>query len=443
MRNQTLNHNYLDPQRGTDHPPSTDTDARTSEEGRRNPRADTSRDDTLDLDIDLNSEPSEADDVNTGSTWDEADITDPYGAEDAGTDADEDADAFDDFDEEFEHYDHDLERGDRQAHRTAMHRPRLVPHDDPNEDVRRVAADDDTLATGFDGLTYKPIKHERQWLSDALGGFFIQGDITDVLRLIKGGKEASVYQVTVPEATGAPYAAAKVYRPRTFRNLRNDARYRHGRTILDEQGKQLHDERAWHAIITGTEMGKDLKHASWMSYEYVTMERLHAAGADVPRPIARGPNVILMEYVGSADRPATTLNHVALAPEEVEPLFDRVLENVALMLSYGVVHGDLSAYNILYHEGEITLIDFPQVVQPEDNPEARAIFDRDVERVCQYFASQGVERDATALAEDLWMRYVDAELDLERRPEFMAAKLIADLAAQEERIARREGYDDD
>lgn len=356
-------------------------------------------------------------------------------------DLEDDDPEIDDFDRDFDEYDHDLVKGNRHAHRRAMQRPRAEPKRDPTAMVRRLAADDDTLATGFDTLTYTPTRHEKKWLSDALGGFFVQGDITDVLRMIKGGKEASVYQVAVPPDSGMPFAAAKIYRPRAHRSLRNDARYRHGRTVLDEAGKQLHDARAWHAIITGTDMGKDLQHASWMSYEFVTLARLHKAGADVPRPIARGPNVILMEYIGDERMAATTLNHVHLEPDEAARLLERVLDNVALMLSLGIVHGDLSAYNVLYWQGKITLIDFPQVVNPVDNPDAPAIFERDVTRICQYFATQGAVKDPVATAEALWSTYVPEGLDIEQRPEFQAAKLDAEMAALEAR-AREEDDDE-
>jgi serine/threonine-protein kinase RIO1 len=112
------------------------------------------------------------------------------------------------------------------------------------------------------------------------------------------------------------------------------------------------------------------------------------------------------------------------------------------MLSLGIVHGDLSAYNVLYWQGKITLIDFPQVVNPVDNPDAPAIFERDVTRICQYFAAQGAVRDPVATAEALWSDYVPEGLDIEQLPEFQAAKLDAEMAAIEAR-AREEDDDDD
>jgi RIO kinase 1 len=113
-------------------------------------------------------------------------------------------------------------------------------------------------------------------------------------------------------------------------------------------------------------------------------------------------NAILMDYIGDLDTAAPTLNSVTLEREEVSTLFERVVQDVDLLLSNRRIHGDLSAYNILYWDGDVTLIDFPQVVQPESNPAAWPIFLRDITRVCQYFASQGLRRDARRLAADLW-----------------------------------------
>jgi RIO kinase 1 len=151
-----------------------------------------------------------------------------------------------------------------------------------------------------------------------------------------------------------------------------------------------------------TAYGEELRHQSWIAYEFQTLEMLHTPGADVPKPYAMEKNAILMDYIGDLETAAPTLNSVALEPDEVKPLFDRVVRDVDLLLAYQRIHGDLSAYNILYWEGDITLIDFPQVVHPESNPAAWTIFLRDVTRVCQYFASQGLRVSPRKLAADLW-----------------------------------------
>ncbi len=103
-----------------------------------------------------------------------------------------------------------------------------------------------------------------------------------------------------------------------------------------------------------------------------------------------------------AGNAAPTLNTVTLERDEARELFDRVIRNLDLLLTLERIHGDLSAYNILYWDGDITLIDFPQVTFTEANPSSWVIFLRDVTRVCQYFRSQGVKCDARKLAADLW-----------------------------------------
>jgi hypothetical protein len=94
---------------------------------------------------------------------------------------------------------------------------------------------------------------------------------------------------------------------------------------------------------------------------------------------------------------APPLNSVTLDPDEAKDLYERVVRNIDIMLTHNRIHGDLSAYNILYWEGDIKLIDFPQVVLPESNPSSWNIFQRDVIRICQYFSSQGVDCDARKL----------------------------------------------
>jgi RIO kinase 1 len=253
--------------------------------------------------------------------------------------------------------------------------------------------------------TFSSSKHERAWILEYLGHFYDDNLLLDVLRKVKAGKEATVYCCSAHPSTGLELVAAKVYRPRMFRQLRNDVRYRQGRAILDDRGKVVRDERLLVAVAKKSSTGLALAHTSWLEYEYDTLRQLHEAGGDVPRPLARDNSTILMEYIGEADAAAPLLQEIRLEPDEVEPLFERLMGNIRLMLSLGRIHGDLSAYNVLYWEGDIKLIDFPQVVAPSDNEEAYAIFERDVIRICQYFARQGLRRDARKLAGEMWARH--------------------------------------
>ena len=252
-------------------------------------------------------------------------------------------------------------------------------------------------------FTYKAARFEEAWLLDSLNDLAEHGWITDVLRKAKGGKEASVYLCKPgPAAPESTFVAAKVYRPRTLRSLKNDQQYRDGRTDLDSEGNKITKSAEVHAIGKRSAFGEELRHQSWIAHEYKAMETLFAAGADIPRPYARTGNVIVMEFVGDSLGSAPTLNEVRLEPKEARPLFERAMRNVEILLAHGLVHGDLSAYNILYWEGAIKLIDFPQIVSPKDNRNSFRIFARDVARLCEYFARQGADSDPARLARDLW-----------------------------------------
>lgn len=273
------------------------------------------------------------------------------------------------------------------------------------EDVARVA-EATGLEAGFNP-TYVPARFEAGWLLDSLRFFYEQHLITDVLASVKGGKEASVYRCAADPSTGAELLAAKVYRPRMFRNLRNDKMYREGRQILTADGRAVKetDHRLMRAIGKKTAVGQAVSHTSWLMYEHTTLERLHAAGAAVPKPYGVNENALLMAYVGDEHMAAPALSGVRLGRDEAEPLFQEVLRNIGLMLEQGWIHGDLSAYNILYWEGRVTLIDFPQVASSRGNRHARDILGRDVQRVCDYFSQQGVRCSPHAIARDLWDRY--------------------------------------
>lgn len=246
---------------------------------------------------------------------------------------------------------------------------------------------------------------ERVWLEENLGAFRDSRLITSVLRKVKGGKEANVYCCAAHPATGLPLVAAKVYRPREFRSLRNDTQYRQGRALLGADGKAASiKRREARALELHSRFGRELEHTSWLAYEFYTLEKLYDAGVHVPLPLKQSEHVILMDYVGDETVPAPPLSHVRLAADEATALFQQLLSDVETMLAHGVIHGDFSAYNVLYWEGQVKIIDFPQVVDPAGNPDARFIFGRDVERLCQYFARYGLAAQPRQLAADMWER---------------------------------------
>lgn len=249
-------------------------------------------------------------------------------------------------------------------------------------------------------------KHERQWIMEYLGLFYEDQLIMDVLRQVKGGKEATVYCCAASPTLGVELAAAKVYRPRMFRQLRNDAIYRKGREVIGEEGKEVRGRREQLAMEKKTGFGQTLRHTTWLSNEFSTLERLYAVGADVPKPFASTDNAILFEYIGDEIMPAPALSNVRLEPHAARVLFDRLMDNVELMLANDRVHGDLSAYNVLYWDGKGTLIDFPQAVDPYVNPQAYNLLYRDVERLCQYFDRYGIQASAGQISRELWNRHV-------------------------------------
>jgi RIO kinase 1 len=252
-------------------------------------------------------------------------------------------------------------------------------------------------------FTYKAARFEAAWLLDSLVEFAEQEWITDVLRKVKGGKEASVYLCKAgAEIPSAEWVAAKVYRPQMLRNLRNDAMYRADRADLDANGHQLNDKRQLRAMRKKTEYGRELLHQSWIAYEFTTLQMLQQAGADVPVPYTMANNAIVMEFIGDENTSAPTLSEVSMELSEARPLFERVMRNMDILLSHDRIHGDLSAYNILYWKGDITLIDFPQVVSPRANRNAYKIFSRDVKRVCDYFIKLGLKVDPLKLTDELW-----------------------------------------
>jgi RIO kinase 1 len=283
------------------------------------------------------------------------------------------------------------------------HQPRnlAAPKKTPVTSAQFIQAQDDSLQSFK--FTYHAARFEESWLLASLGYFYEQHWISDVLRKIKVGKEASVYLCRSGEQVDAPLVAAKVYRPRMLRNLKNDQLYREGRQVLDESGRPILDLGMLKAQKKRSVYGEQIRHQSWIAHEYFTLQALFDLGADVPRPYEMAHNSILMEYLGDETFPAPALSDVTLEPGEAVSVFERILHNLDLLLRVERVHGDLSAYNILYWKKRITLIDFPQAIPARDNRNAYAIFERDVTRLCDYFTNQGLPRlQPHRLAAELW-----------------------------------------
>jgi len=239
---------------------------------------------------------------------------------------------------------------------------------------------------------------EDTWFDDLQS----EGYITDVIRPLKSGKEASVHLCRGAPSTGEALLAAKVYRPRAARSFKNDAAYTAGRVITNARTRR--------AVQGKTRFGREVEERMWVGREYETLREVHTAGAEVPRPVACSDTAILMEYVGDEDEAAPQLKDVRLSEREAAHVFERLLQNVEVFLSRNLVHADLSPFNVLWWNGEIRIIDFPQAVDARTNPNARDLLWRDIEHVCRFAARFGVDRDPAKLASGLWDRFLLARL---------------------------------
>jgi RIO kinase 1 len=233
--------------------------------------------------------------------------------------------------------------------------------------------------------------------------FLDEGLITSVVRPIKSGKEASVHLCRAnPSRTGLALAALKVYHPLNRRDFRDESIYR--------DGEWIKERRIRAALEKKTRFGREVQGAIWVHREWETLRALDEAGADVPRPIARTDEAILMTYVGDETLAAPQLHRYRPDHGEARDLFDQLIGNVGRMLYVNVIHGDLSPFNVLVWEGRATVIDLPQSVDPRKNRHARTLLDRDVERICAHFDRYAIRSDPHRIAHDLWTAWTFADL---------------------------------
>ena len=238
----------------------------------------------------------------------------------------------------------------------------------------------------------------------AIQEFLDEALVTEVLNVVKSGKEATVYRCRAHRSLGMPFAAAKVYHSASHRSFQRSAVY--------EEGRQFGPGQVQRAIKNRSEFGREAQLAFWVDHEFEVLSALHYAGADVPAPFACTEKAILMELVGNEDGESPQLQHADLQPEEAEKVLERVLWNIKLFLRENIVHGDLSAFNILYHEGELRIIDFPQAVDPRKNSSAKELLERDIANVVQFFQRRraGMEEEPERMARNLWNLWKYGEL---------------------------------
>jgi len=217
---------------------------------------------------------------------------------------------------------------------------------------------------------------------------------------LKGGKEATVFLV----GRGEERFAAKVYTDIAVRTFRNDDVY--------WSGFYIGDVRTAKAMRKHSSAGQRARQAIWVDREYHYLWRLFTAGLPVPKPaIGPGPSdlaeagsVVLMEFVGDADVPAPRLSDVRLDVEAAQEAFRQSVDLARRLASLGLVHGDLSTYNLLWHEERVWLIDVPQVVELSVGRAAEELVWRDAQSLVTSFRRLGVNADAGELGRDLVAR---------------------------------------
>jgi RIO kinase 1 len=254
-----------------------------------------------------------------------------------------------------------------------------------------------SLLSGDGFLRGDLAKLEKADVLDEFGGL---GLVTDVLGVIGDGKEATVYACAGAESSGRAYLAAKVYRAQKFRAFRGGQTYAGKRTPMNGRTRR--------AIASRSDKGREFEQQEWIAWEWQTLSRLHRVGASVPEPIAKSPIAILMELIGDERQGAPKLVHVELSTAQARSAFDSLLRDIEEFLDLHLVHGDLSAYNVLWHDDRPRIIDVPQAIDLHGRPDGFAYFDRDVSNLERYFARYGLSARDFALR--TWERYQRGQL---------------------------------
>lgn len=252
--------------------------------------------------------------------------------------------------------------------------------------------------------SFKFSEFEQQFIKQSLESFFDERWIVRVLRNVKAGKEATVYLCEAHPSTGFQYIAAKVYRPREHRAMSNYNFYRSGQNVQGSHARALRSSRGRRAILKNSRAGQNLEHTTWLAHEFNTLAQLHQAGVSTPEPIAVNNNALLMEFIGEAGVAAPILQSIQLRKEEARSYFKTILKYMEIMLGLGTIHADLSPYNILFSDGEVFLIDFPQAVDANLHGSAYSLLLRDMSRICKYFTRYGEGYDPEKYSHKIWKK---------------------------------------
>ncbi|MFM1987687.1 MAG: hypothetical protein RJA99_644 [Pseudomonadota bacterium] len=221
-----------------------------------------------------------------------------------------------------------------------------------------------------------------------------EGLVDDVVSQLMSGKEANVYVVRCGDET----RCAKVYKEATHRSFRQAVDY--------TENRRVKNSRQARAMERGTRYGRQAREEAWQNAEVDAMNRLYAAGVRVPRPHGFYEGVLLMELVTDADGDAAPrLNDVLFEPDEARAAHATLIAEVVRMLCAGVVHGDLSEFNILLAGDGPVIIDLPQAVDAAGNNHASRMLLRDVANLRGFFGRFAPELLETAYGPEIWDLY--------------------------------------
>ena len=252
-----------------------------------------------------------------------------------------------------------------------------------------------------------------------------EGLIDEVLRQLMSGKEATVYVVRC----GEEIRCAKVYKEASQRSFKQAASY--------QEGRKVKNSRQARAMEKGSRYGRKMQEEVWQNAEVDALYKLAAAGVKVPTPYLCFEGVLLMDLVTDADgHAAPRLNDVELSPELALQYHAQLLQQVVLMLCAGVIHGDLSEFNILVDGEGPVIIDLPQAIDAASNTEAAAMLERDVTNLANYFGQFAPQLTATQYGKEIWNLYIAGQLspDVVLSGQVAADTTPVDLAAVLEEI---------
>lgn len=228
------------------------------------------------------------------------------------------------------------------------------------------------------------------------------GLIDDVMRQLMSGKEATVYVVRC----GDDVRCAKVYKEANKRSFRQSVDY--------TEGRKVKNSRQGRAMAKGSKFGRESQEAAWQSAEVDALYRLANAGVRVPEPYNFYEGVLLMELVTDAHgNAAPRLNDVEFSAEDARMHHATLLKEVVRMLCAGIVHGDLSEFNILMSSDGPVIIDLPQAVDAAGNNHASSMLERDVANLSAYFGRFAPELLTTQYGKEIWSLYAHGNLTID------------------------------